>query len=126
MQESGEMYLETILILKKRNKGKVRSVDIANEMDYSKPSVSRAMGLLREKELITMDQSGWIELTPEGRERAEKIYNRHILIRDFFIDVLNVDEQTADEDACRIEHVISKETVQKLEEYYENKLDKVK
>ncbi|MEG1181656.1 MAG: metal-dependent transcriptional regulator, partial [Oscillospiraceae bacterium] len=105
MQESAENYLETILMIFQR-KGSVRSIDIVNELNYSKPSISIAMKLLRENGYIHVDDSGLISLTPDGRLVAEKMFERHKLIRDFFIE-LGVDETTAREDACRIEHVIS-------------------
>lgn len=113
MQESGENYLETILILK-QEKGYVRSIDIATKLDFSKPSVSRAMSLLRENGYITMDpKEGWIELTRSGKEIAEKIYERHQVISKWLMD-LGVAESTAIADACRIEHVISPETFERI------------
>ena len=105
LQESGEMYLETILILLQRN-GSVRSIDIASEMNFSKPSVSRAMSKLREGGFVLMDNDGMITLTGSGREIAEKIYERHNVLSRLLIQ-LGVDEETAIDDACRIEHVIS-------------------
>lgn len=116
MQESGENYLETILVLK-QEKGYVRSIDIAVKLDFSKPSVSRAMSLLRENGYITMDpKEGWIELTQSGSEIAERIYERHQVISKWLMD-LGVAEQTATTDACRIEHVISPETFDKIKEH---------
>ena len=116
MQESGENYLETILILK-QEKGYVRSIDIAMKLDFSKPSVSRAMSLLRENGYITMDpKEGWIELTDSGRETAERIYERHQVISQWLMD-LGVAEETATADACRIEHVISPETFDRIKEH---------
>ena len=116
MQESGENYLETILILK-QEKGYVRSIDIAMKLDFSKPSVSRAMSLLRENGYITMDpKEGWIELTDSGREIAERIYERHQVISQWLMD-LGVAEETATADACRIEHVISPETFDRIKEH---------
>ena len=116
MQESGENYLETILILK-QEKGYVRSIDIAMKLDFSKPSVSRAMSLLRENGYITMDHKvGWIELTGSGREIAERIYERHQVISQWLMD-LGVAEKTATADACRIEHVISPETFDRIKEH---------
>ena len=105
LQESGEMYLETILILLQRN-GSVRSIDIAAEMNFSKPSVRRAMSKLREGGFINMNNDGMITLTDSGREIAEKIYERHNVISKLFMQI-GVDEDTAIDDACRIEHVIS-------------------
>lgn len=115
IQESGEDYLETILILEKQ-KGYVRSIDIANELNYSKPSVCRAMGILKEAEYITMDRERQIHLTEEGRAKANEIYNRHKLLTRFFADILGVDQITAEQDACRIEHVISETSFQKINE----------
>ncbi|MBO6066114.1 MAG: metal-dependent transcriptional regulator [Oscillospiraceae bacterium] len=123
IQESGEMYLETILILSKE-KNTVRSIDIVNHMGFSKPSVSRAMGKLREEKYIIMDKDGYIALTGKGRETAEKIYERHILLTEF-IKRLGVDEETASEDACRIEHVISDKTFAAMKKHAaEGKLPK--
>ena len=108
LHESGEMYLETILILKNRF-GYVRSIDIANEMGVSKPSVSRAVGLLKDNGYITFDPNGMILLTDTGRAVAEKIYDRHQVLTRDFIDI-GVSEETASKDACKIEHIISDET----------------
>lgn len=107
IQESGEMYLETILILSK--KGTVRSIDICEYMGFSKPSVSRAMKLLREGQYIETDGGGYITLTEIGREIAEKIYERHTLLTDILVR-LGVDPKTAADDACKIEHNISDES----------------
>ena len=108
IQESAENYLETILVLKKKN-GVVRSIDIANDLGVSKPSVSVAMKNLRNGEYIEMDKEGYIYLTDSGRAIAEMIYERHQLLSRGLMS-LGVDEHTATEDACRIEHVISAET----------------
>ena len=105
LQESGEMYLETILILQQKT-GAVRSIDVSEYMGYSKPSISRAMGLLRNGNYITVDPEGYIHLTESGREIAEKIFERHQLLSALLIK-LGVDEKTATEDACKMEHVIS-------------------
>ena len=110
--ESAENYLETILMLKKE-KGAVRSIDIVHQMEFTKPSVSRAMALLREKGQITMDKEGWIELTDDGREIAERIYERHLLMTEWLI-ALGVSPDVAAEDACRIEHDISEDTFRQL------------
>ena len=115
IHESAENYLETILILKSRN-GSVRSIDIANELNFSKPSVSVAMKNLRENGYITIDSSGMISLNPTGLEIAEKIYERHTLISDWLIR-LGVDPDTAAEDACRIEHVISEESFNAIKKH---------
>lgn len=105
IKESGEMYLETILILSRKN-NKVRAIDIVDEMGYSKPSVSRALAKLREQEYILVDRGGYIALTESGHEVAEKIYERHTTLAELLMR-LGVDEDTAAEDACRIEHDIS-------------------
>ncbi|HIU57989.1 MAG TPA: metal-dependent transcriptional regulator [Candidatus Ornithomonoglobus merdipullorum] len=110
--ESGEMYLETILILKNKY-GYVRSIDIAHEMNYSKPSVSRAMSLLKEDGYIENDPHGMILLTEKGQAIAEKIYDRHKTLTKYLIS-LGVSEDTAQKDACRIEHVISDESFDKI------------
>lgn len=112
LHESGEMYLETILVLKNRF-GYVRSIDIANEMNVSKPSVSRAVGLLKDNGYITFDPNGMILLTDSGRAVAEKIYERHQILTQFLISI-GVSEETAAHDACRIEHIISDETFSAL------------
>lgn len=113
--ESGEMYLETILILSKQ-RPVVRSVDVGEYMGYSKPSVSRALGLLRRDGYVTVEKDGAILLTEEGRIRAEKIYERHTLITGFLVR-LGVDPATASEDACKIEHDISDESFDALTEH---------
>jgi len=114
-EESMEDYLETILILKNK-KGNVRSIDIAGELGYTKASVSVAMKGLREKNLITMDEVGYITLTKEGVIIAEKILERHTLLSDWLIR-LGVSEEVAREDACRIEHDISEETFNILKKH---------
>lgn len=105
VHESGEMYLEAILVLSQRS-GFVRSVDVGEYLGYSKPSVSRAMGLLRQGELITVDPDGGLKLTEAGKTIAEKIYERHQVLTRVLMD-LGVPEETAAEDACKIEHDIS-------------------
>lgn len=114
--ESGEDYLETILVLKQENEA-VRSIDIANHLGYSKPSISRAMGILKSSGYIVMDEKGLISFTEEGKELAERIYDRHQSISKFFIEVLGVSEEAAVKDACRIEHDLSEETYQKMCEH---------
>ncbi len=109
IHESGEDYLETILILKNR-KGYVRSVDIANELGYSKPSVSRAVGILKSAGYIVVESGGNIVLTELGLEKASAVYDKHKTIKLFLNKLLNVDETIAEKDACRIEHIISPET----------------
>ena len=108
LQESGEMYLETILILSQR-KENVRAIDICEEMGYSKPSVSRGLKILKENSYIYIDRNGYITLSKTGREVAEKIYERHQVLSALLVKI-GVDEETATEDACRIEHVISDTT----------------
>ena len=118
IQESGEMYLETILLLSQKS-GHVRAIDVGEEMGYSKPSVSRAMGLLKSGGFIVVDADGAITLTDAGREIAEKIYARHTLLTKFLI-ALGVDEETASEDACKMEHVISDETYEAIHNHMKN------
>ena len=108
IQESREMYLETILILSRRGP-LVRSVDVGEYMGFSRPSVSRAIGLLRKSGLITVNPAGAIALTEEGKKQAEVIYDRHTTLTEMFL-MLGVDEKTASEDACRVEHYISDAT----------------
>ncbi|MEG2038378.1 MAG: metal-dependent transcriptional regulator [Oscillospiraceae bacterium] len=116
MYESGENYLETILLLTNKN-GKVRSVDIANHLGFSKPSVSRAMNLLKNSLYIIMEPSGNILLTDKGLEKASEIYERHQLITKYLVMTLGVSEEIAATDACRIEHVISAEVFEKIKQY---------
>ena len=115
IQESGEMYLETILILSKENPF-VRSIDVGEYMGYSKPSVSRAIGLLKNGGYVVSDHDGYLFLTDEGRELAEKIYNRHNLLTEFLIK-LGVSKETASEDACKMEHIISDESISAIERF---------
>ena len=112
IQESGEMYLETILVLRRRQ-GAVRSIDVSEYMGYSKPSVSRAVGLLKSGGYLTMDEGGFLRLTDVGQELAEKIYERHNLLTEYLVS-LGVSRATASEDACRIEHVISDESFEAI------------
>ena len=115
IQESAEDYLETILILKERS-GQVRSIDIATEMHYTKPSISVAMKKLRENGYIEMDSDGLITLTDSGYRIASGIYDRHKVLTAFFVS-LGVNEKTAAEDACTIEHDLSEETFAKIREH---------
>ena len=115
IHESAENYLEAILMVKEE-KGAVRSIDIVRHMDFSKPSVSRAMSLLRENCYMTMDREGYIELTPSGYEIASRIYERHRLLTQWLIR-LGVSPQVAADDACRLEHDMSAETFQKLKDH---------
>lgn len=118
LQESGEMYLETIYILTKKGHA-VRSVDVGEYMGYSKPSVSRAVGLLKQGKFITVESDGTLALTKEGLEIAEKMYERHTLLTEFLVR-LGVDRDTATEDACKIEHDISDESFEAIKRYAEN------
>ena len=115
IQESGEMYLETILILSKE-KTCVRSIDVCEYMGYSKPSISRAVSLLRNNGYVDMDDRGYLSLTDSGRAIAEKIYERHQVLSKILIS-LGVDEKAAAEDACRIEHVISDDTFTAIKDH---------
>jgi Mn-dependent DtxR family transcriptional regulator len=115
IQESGEMYLETILILSKK-KNVVRSIDIVEYMGFSKPSVSRAMARLREDKYIVMDADGFIALTEKGRALAGKIYERHTALTRFLVGI-GVDEETAAADACKMEHDISDETFEAMKRH---------
>ena len=117
LHESGEMYLETILRLKEQNEY-VRSIDIANEMNFSKPSVSRAIKVLKESGFIVVDSKGYIDFTDKGQKHAENIYNRHKLFTELLIR-LGVSHQQAEEDACRLEHVVSEETHQCIQRFLE-------
>ncbi|MCL2035011.1 MAG: metal-dependent transcriptional regulator [Oscillospiraceae bacterium] len=118
IHESAENYLETILILSRTGKT-VRSVDIAGELDYSKPSVSIAMKNLRESGHITVDGDGHITLTDSGREIAQKMYDRHILFSDWLMR-LGVDEETAKRDACKMEHSISEQSFLAFQRHMED------
>ena len=118
--ESGEMYLETILILKGK-KDTVRAIDVAEDMGFSKPSVSRGLSILKEENCITVDDKGSITLTRKGSQIAKKIYERHVVLSDMLIS-LGVDKKTALEDACRVEHVISDKSFAAIKKYIaENK-----
>lgn len=119
LYESGENYLETILVLKNKN-GHVRSIDIARTLSFSKPSVSRAMSLLKEGGYINIDSDGYIELTDSGLQIAKKIYRRHVMLTEW-LTAIGVDPDTASQDACRMEHVISQETFEKMGEHIKNK-----
>ena len=109
---SGEDYLEAVLVLQKE-KGMVRSVDLARHMGFSKPSISHAVGVLKNGGFLTVDEDGYLHLTEDGREVAEKIYERHQFFTEQLVAV-GVDREPAERDACRIEHAISEETFQKL------------
>jgi len=118
IHESGENYLETILILQSKN-GSVRSIDIANELDYTKASISRAMSILKKEGYITMEEGGSIHLTDSGYQMATQIYERHRLLTEYLVKALQVEEETAVADACRIEHVISQESFHKIKDWVE-------
>ena len=115
--ESSEDYLETILILREKN-GNVRSIDIVNKMNFSKPSISIAMKKLKSEGMVEMDLNGYITLTPKGEEVARRIYSRHKLLEKCLI-AIGVEPGTAEEEACRIEHVIDDDTYDKINAFYE-------
>ena len=119
LQESGEMYLETIYILTKKNHD-VRSLDVAEYMNFSKPSVSRAVGLLKQGGYITVDQEGYLHLTAMGEEIAAKMYERHMLLTEFLMR-LGVDRETASADACKIEHDISDKSFEAIKRHVDEK-----
>lgn len=120
MHESGENYLETILMLKEK-KGMVRSIDIARALNFSKPSVSRAMGILREDGFIVMEPSGEILLTEQGQKKAEAVYGRHRLLTCFLKTITGVSGEIAEENACRMEHILDQEVVDGISRYMENR-----
>ena len=115
LQESGEMYLETILILSQKLEH-VRSLDVAEYMGFSKPSISRAVGLLKNAGYVLMDPTGYLTLTDSGRAIAEKIYDRHNTLSRFLM-AIGVDEKTAQEDACKVEHYISDTTFERIKAF---------
>lgn len=115
VHESGEMYLEAILVLTKKN-GFVRSIDVSEYLGYSKPSVSRAMGILRQGEYIVMESDGAITLTEKGQQIAEKIYERHTVLTELLIR-MGVSEETAAVDACKLEHAVSDESFQAIKRF---------
>ena len=116
LRESGEMYLETILVLTREKNREVHSLDVAEYMNYSKPSVSRAVGLLKKGGYLEVPKDGALTLTEAGREIAEKIYERHTLLTGFFT-MLGVDKEIAAEDACKIEHDISDESFEAIKNH---------
>ncbi len=119
LQESGEMYLETILILSEKNK-LVRSIDVCEYMGFSKPSVSRAIGLLRTGGYVNMDKDGYLTLTEAGKEVAHKMYERHKLLTDLLVSI-GVSREVASDDACRMEHHISDESFAAIKRFVDNK-----
>lgn len=112
VQESGEMYLEAIYVLSQKSNS-VRAIDVGEYLGYSKPSVSRALGVLKDEGMVTKNSEGFLSLTQSGEDRAKSIYERHTLLTKLFMN-LGVDEETATEDACRIEHYISEKTFSAL------------
>lgn len=121
LQESGEMYLETILRLSKKS-ATVRAIDVGEEMGYSKPSVSRAIGLLRQAGYVVADKDGYLSLTDSGKEVAEKIYERHTLFTQLLI-TFGVDEAVAVKDACKMEHAISDVSFEAIKKYMSEKMN---
>ena len=121
LKESGEMYLESIYVLC-ASRSNVRSIDVAEYMNYSKPSVSRAVGLLKQQKYIEVDSDGYISLTEEGKNAAKKIFERHTVLTGI-LQKIGVDSETASEDACRIEHIISDKTFDAIKNIYD-KLEK--
>ena len=124
LHESGEMYLETIFVLT-REKPLVRAIDVGEHMGFSKPSVSRAIGLLKKDGYVTVAENGGLELTKDGREVAEKIYLRHTMLTQF-LTAIGVDQNTAAEDACKIEHAISDATFLAMKNYLDTQIFKEK
>lgn len=122
MHESGEDYIETIYLIKKR-KGFVRSIDVANELNFSRPSVSRAVGILKDQGLVTMDGDGMLNLTDEGLKIAKKVYEKHTNLTTFLMMTAGVDAETAETDACRIEHIISPSTFRGIKRYIKEHKD---
>ena len=120
LQESGEMYLEAIHVLSEKQT-MVRSVDVSEYLGYSKPSVSRAVGLLKNGGYLTVDRDGGLNLTESGREIAQKIYERHTLLTKLLIH-MGVSEETAAADACKLEHAISDESFEALQKYLDSKM----
>jgi len=116
VQESGEMYLEAIYVLSQKSNS-VRAIDVGEYLGYSKPSVSRALGVLKDEGMVTKNSEGFLSLTQSGEDRAKSIYERHTLLTKLFMN-LGVDEETATEDACRIEHYISEKTFSALKAHF--------
>ncbi len=124
MHESGEDYIETIYLLKKK-KGMVRSIDVATELGFSRPSVSRAVGILKDDGYITVEKDGELVLTELGLKKAKSVYERHTNLTKFLMITAGVDEETAENDACRIEHIISKETFKGIKKFIKEHRDEV-
>lgn len=119
MYESGEMYLETILVLQQKN-GTVRSIDIARELNFSKPSVSRGVGILKNEKYITVDENGHITLTQKGLDKANSIFERHQVLTAFLKITAGVSQQEAEEDACKMEHIVSETTFAGIKKFVAN------
>ena len=119
LQESGEMYLETIYVLLEKN-GSVRSIDVAEHMGYSKPSVSRAVGILKDGGYVEMAEDGYLTLTKKGKTAAKKIFERHTVLSDF-LALIGVTGEVAAKDACKIEHVVSDETILAIKNFLDKK-----
>ncbi|WP_408071019.1 metal-dependent transcriptional regulator [Butyrivibrio sp. JL13D10] len=124
MQESGEDYIETIYLLKKK-RGYVRSIDVANELGFSRPSVSRAVGILKDDGFLTVSSDGALELTEEGLKKAKSVYDRHKNLTKFLMLTAGVGEDIAENDACRIEHIISPETFKGIKKYLKEHKDEL-
>lgn len=124
MHESGEDYIETIYLLKKR-KGMVRSIDVANELNFSRPSVSRAVGLLKEDGLLVVEDDGELVLTDLGLKKAKSVYEKHTNLTKFLMLTAGVNEEIAETDACRIEHIISPETFKGIKKFIKEHKDQV-
>lgn len=118
LYESGQMYLEAIYVLSQNN-AKIRAVDVGAYLGYTKPSVSRAIGILKKGEYISVDTEGYITMSPSGKQIAEQLYERHTVLTKMLM-ALGIDEETASEDACRIEHVISDKSFEAVKKYYFN------
>lgn len=118
LHESGQMYLESIYVLSQKNQN-IRAIDVCAHLNYSKPSVSRAIGILKNNGYILVDVNGYITMTDEGKRVAEELYERHTVLSSMLI-ALGVDETTATEDACRIEHVISEKSFKAIKKHFKN------
>ena len=124
MHESGEDYIETIYLLKKK-KGVVRSIDVANELGFSRPSVSRGVGILKENGLVIMEDDGELKLTEEGLKTAKKVYEKHTNLTKLLMLTAGVNEEIAETDACRIEHIISPETFRGIKKFIKEHKDEL-
>ncbi|MBE5860790.1 MAG: metal-dependent transcriptional regulator [Butyrivibrio sp.] len=124
MHESGEDYIETIYLLKKK-KGFVRSIDVASELNFSRPSVSRAVGILKEDGYLTVGKDGELELTEQGLKKAKSVYEKHTNLTKFLMLTAKVNADVAENDACRIEHIISPETFKGIKKYLKEHRDEL-